>query len=381
HRADVVATEAQAHLADFQSLRDPARLHVHEVGKIQARDSQHLQVFHSGSFVPVAATERRVLRLKAPRDECGKAARLFLQIVKFLEMVDAVFVIFADAEHHGRGGAHADLMSGAVNVDPIAGEALEAGDFVADFVVENFGAAAGDGIESGIAQAENRVANAEATVFGDGNDLRRGIAVEMNLRKTLLDSAQHFFVPINLQVGMQAALHQNAGAAELDGLANLFVNRIEIEDVAFLRGRTFQRAIEGAEGAIFGAEIRVINVAVDDVGDGAFGMKLSPDGVGLHADADQIIGLEHLQGLGFGKGHVNYSILTEGGGLVQMSGVALFLLHPEIFNERDHRADHCQADQDGQRRFVILREETQDMPAINESQGGLDEVANPAAEG
>src|SRR5271167_1444236 len=98
-------------------------------------------------------------------------------------MVDAVFVILAYPEHHGRGGAHADLVGGAVNVDPVVGQALQASNFVADFVVENFGTATGDGIESGIAQAENGVADAEAAVLGDGDDLRRGIAVQVNLRK------------------------------------------------------------------------------------------------------------------------------------------------------------------------------------------------------
>jgi hypothetical protein len=152
-------------------------------------------------------------------------------------VVDAVFVILADAEHHGRGGAHADLVRGAVHVDPVAGQAFQAGDFVADFVVENFRAAAGNGIEAGIAQAENRVANAEAAVFGDRDDLRRRIAMQMNLRKALLDAAQHFLVPVNLQIGMQAALHQHARAAEFDGLANLLVDGVEIEDVAFFRRR------------------------------------------------------------------------------------------------------------------------------------------------
>src|ERR1039458_9605051 len=129
----------------------------------------------------------------------------------------------------------------------------------------------------------------------------------MNLRKAIFDSAQHFFVPVNLEVGMQAALHQHARTAEFDGLANLFVDGIEVEDVAFLRGRALERTIEGAEGAVFGAEVSVINVAVDDVGDRAFGMKLSPDSVGFHADADQVIGLEHLQRLLLGEGHLQFN--------------------------------------------------------------------------
>ena len=134
----------------------------------------------------MTAAESGILRLKAPWDESGEAAGFFLQIVEFLQMIDAVFVTFADSEHHGCCGPHADLMGGAVNINPITGEALQASDFVADFVVENFGAAAWDGIEPGIAQAQNRVANAEAAVLSDGNNLGSRIAMEMNLSGSAL---------------------------------------------------------------------------------------------------------------------------------------------------------------------------------------------------
>ncbi len=127
--------------------------------------------------------------------------------------------------------------------------------------------------------------------------------MQMNLRKTLFDSAQHFLVPVDLEIGMQAALHQHSGAPELDGLADFFVDGVELEDVTFFRRGAFQRAIEGAEGAVFGAEVGVVDVAVDDVGDRAFGMQLAPHRVGFHADADQVVGVEHLESLGFGEGH------------------------------------------------------------------------------
>jgi hypothetical protein len=304
YRAYVVAAEAQAHLADFQALRDPTGLHVEEVREIEARDGQCLQILDRGGFVPVAAAERGVVRLKAPRDEGGEATGFFLQIVDLLEVVDTVFVVLADTEHHGRGGAHADLVGGSMDVDPIIREAFQAGDFVADFVVENLSATARDGIEASIAQAQNRIANAEAAVLGDGDDLGSGVAVQMNLGKTLLDSAEHLFVPVDFQIGMQAALHQHTGAAEFDGLANLFVDGVEIEDVAFLCRWAFEWAIEGAEGAVLGAEVGVIDVAVDDIGDRAFGMEPAAHRIGFHADADQVIGLEHLQSLLLGQGHV-----------------------------------------------------------------------------
>ena len=39
-RPDIVAAEAEAHLADFEALRHPARLHVQEVREIEARDGE-----------------------------------------------------------------------------------------------------------------------------------------------------------------------------------------------------------------------------------------------------------------------------------------------------------------------------------------------------
>ena len=43
---------------------------------------------------------------------------------------------------------------------------------------------------------------------------------------------QHRLVPLDLQIGMQAALHQHAGAAQFHGFANLVVDRFEVENVA-----------------------------------------------------------------------------------------------------------------------------------------------------
>ncbi len=108
-----------------------------------------------------------------------------------------------------------------MDFQPVVGQTLEARDFVADFVVENFGAAAGDGIESGIAEAGNRVADVQVAVFGNRENFGGRVAVQVNLREALFDAAQHFFVPFDFEVGMQASLHEHASAAEFDGLVNL----------------------------------------------------------------------------------------------------------------------------------------------------------------
>src|SRR5438445_2071327 len=137
--------------------------------------------------------------------------------------------------------------------------------------------------------------------------------MQVNLGKSLLDATQHLLVPVNFQIGMQAALHQHACAAKFDGFANLVVDRFEIEDVPLFSFGSLQWTIKRAERAVFGAEVRVINVAIDDVGDHALGMQIAAQGVGLHADADQIIGANQTDSLYFGEGHSATKLILPNG--------------------------------------------------------------------
>src|SRR5271169_651997 len=86
------------------------------------------------------------------------------------------------------------------------------------------------------------------------------------------------------------------------------------------------------------------------------------------------------------------SILTEGGAAGQMpkksfntrghrgsQGNSSLLVAP-VLDDTQHGADHCQSDQNRQRRFVVSGKETQDMVAIVESERGGDGVANAATE-
>ncbi len=115
--------------------------------------------------------------------------------------------------------------------------------------------------------------------------------------KALLDASEQPLKPIDLEVGVEAALHEHSGAAHFDCLANLFVDRLEVEDVALSGHLALERPVEGAECAVLGAEIRVVDVAIDDVADDALGMEPASDGVGLHAKAYQVVGAEMVEGL------------------------------------------------------------------------------------
>ena len=86
---------------------------------------------------------------------------------------------------------------------------------------------------------------------------------------------------------MQAALHQYPGAAQVQGLLDLFEDGFLRQDVAL---GVAHGPVEGTEAAILGAEVGVVDIAVDDVRDHILGMPAAADGVSLHADADEVVG-------------------------------------------------------------------------------------------
>ena len=79
------------------------------------------------------------------------------------------------------------------------------------------------------------------------------------------------------QIRIVAALQQQLPAAERDRLVDLAEDLVEAEDVAF--GRS-DRPVERAEVAARNADVRVVDVAVDDVGDDPVGMLACADAVG-----------------------------------------------------------------------------------------------------
>ena len=77
--------------------------------------------------------------------------------------------------------------------------------------------------------------------------------------------------------GIHSALHQDLRAADVDQLLDLLEDLIDLEGVGIL---FVTIASERAEGALGGADVRVVDVPVDDVGPHLFTMQMSAPGVG-----------------------------------------------------------------------------------------------------
>src|ERR1700729_2430782 len=93
-------------------------------------------------------------------------------------------------------------------------------------------------------------------------------------REALLDAAEEALEPLDLEIGMNAPLHQYAGAPHFKSLGDLVADGFEFEDVGVARvgmglAVDGQRTIEGAEGAVLSAVVGVVDVAIDDVCDHA----------------------------------------------------------------------------------------------------------------
>ena len=123
------------------------------------------------------------------------------------------------------------------------------------------------------------------------------MAPDIELR---LDRPQQIFIPLDLQIRMQPALKQNPGPAQINRFLNLVEDNFARKHITF---RMPHGPIERAEAAVLRAEIRVVNIPVDDIRDHALRMKLPPQGVRLHPDPDQVVGIEHIDS--FSAGHHN----------------------------------------------------------------------------
>lgn len=106
------------------------------------------------------------------------------------------------------------------------------------------------------------------------------------------DRPEQILVPVNFQIGVQTALHENAGAAEINGLLDFGEDRLPGKDVAFLVTR---RPVKRTKAAVLGAEIGVIDVPVDDVADNPLRVQFAANGVGGHANSDQIVVAEEVE--------------------------------------------------------------------------------------
>jgi hypothetical protein len=109
----------------------------------------------------------------------------------------------------------------------------------------------------------------EVLELGDVDDLGGRERVQGE-REVLLGPAEQVLVVGEAELGVEAALQEDLDAAEGLGLAELLGQGLAAQDVATLGARW---CVEVTELTASYADVRVVDVAVDDVRDDAVGME------------------------------------------------------------------------------------------------------------
>ncbi len=111
-------------------------------------------------------------------------------------------------------------------------------------------------------------------------ELRRAERVDVDVRVFLADVVEQVEIPVDRQLRVMPALHEDLDAADGGEFVEFLVDLLVGEDVmvGVLLG-----AVERAELAVHVADVRVIDVAVDDVGDDLVAVAVVGSGLGLVA--------------------------------------------------------------------------------------------------
>jgi len=260
---EIVGTEAESDLRDFGGHHLPIGLDVGEVVEQQTADGDLANVGEAGGDGQMI--EGGVLGVKGQRDEGLEAAGFVLDLAQLEEMVDAVFVVLDVAIEHGGIGAEAVFMGQARGVEPLAAVDLVIADDRAHAGGEDFGAAAGHGIDSRFAHADQGFVDGELGTAGQVRDFNHGEGLDMYLGETHFQAADKIEKIFEGQIGMEAAddveLGDGFGVAGGCRFPGFFEGHGVPSGIAF-------GAAEGAEAAVGYTDVGGVDVAIDvEVGD------------------------------------------------------------------------------------------------------------------
>ena len=155
------------------------------------------------------------------------------------------------------------------HLEPLRGIDLVGAQDGAHLVVEDFRGRAGQAGKTGILQPREVVAQRQAQRVGAVPDLERREGVHVHVGRGGFHGGDDAEIGLARIARPDAALQADLGGAALPGLARAPRDLLEREVVGLLAmAETVPALGEGAEGAAVGADVRVVDVAVDDVGHG-----------------------------------------------------------------------------------------------------------------
>lgn len=180
------------------------------------------------------------------------------------EVLDAFLHRLHVAEHHRDAAGQAEPMRGVHHAHPLRGVRLQRCDAVAHAVHEDFPAATGHGAKPSGDEVFQDLLDGFVEELGEGDHLAGAKTVDVEAGELVANVREQIKIPLLRELGVVAALHEDLVTAQRDGLLNLPVHLVMRDDVGV---GILLSAVERAELTIDVADVRVVDVAVHDVGD------------------------------------------------------------------------------------------------------------------
>ena len=185
------------------------------------------------------------------------------------------------AIHHRRGRAKPRVVRLAHHAQPLVRRRLAvAVQQLPHAVHEDLGASAWNAVEAGGDEPRDDRGHGQLRHARDMQHLGRRQRVQLEVRVACLHGTKQVLVPRDRQIGVVPALQQELTAADADGLVDLAEDLVEPQHVPVGRA---DLPVERAEVAARHADVGVVDVAVDDVGDDAIRMTARARGIGQPA--------------------------------------------------------------------------------------------------
>src|SRR5438445_5577300 len=127
---------------------------------------------------------------------------------------------------------------------------------------QNFTAAPWDRTKSSVFEFGNHFPQRHPESFREMLELGRTEPVNINARILFPDVMQQVDIPRELQFLMMPALHQDLNPAHGQKFVELLINLLKAKNVMIL---VFLGPIKGAEFAVNVADVRVVDIAIDDI--------------------------------------------------------------------------------------------------------------------
>ena len=236
------------------------------------------------------APDRRFHMDEGQGDKFGEAAGLFLQGADAQQVARPVAISLDMAEHDRRGAAQADAMGDAHHFDPLVRADLVRADQGADFRVEYLGRCTGQGREARRLQLRQIILQRQAQRLRAMGDFQRREGVDMNIGRGFTHGLQHRQIGVAVIVGMDAPLQADFGRAAIPGFRRAPSDLGIVEPVGGAAHRLRTALGKGAEAAFVEADIGVVDVAVDGIGQSVADILL-PQPVGLRDDGGKVMAL------------------------------------------------------------------------------------------